>query len=181
MLIALIALVALTLAGVAMLRSVDTSVGIAGNIAFSQTATQSSDLGVQVAFVWLTANAGGTTLQNTDTNSGYYSSVNELNWFSMNSWAAAVVLNNGTPDAGGNVVRYVIHRMCTHPNVAYNGVNNQCALYYPMGAAGTGNSLAVGATTFQGLPLVYYRVTTRVDGPSNTVSVSQTTIQIPAT
>ena len=180
MLIALIALVALTLAGIAMVRSVDTSVGIAGNVAFSQMATHSSDQGVQGAFNWLTANAGGITLQNTDTSNGYYSSVNELDWFNMSSWAAAVVLNNGTPDAAGNVVRYVIHRMCTQPNIAYNGLNNQCALYYPLGAAGSGNSMSVGATSFQGLPLVYYRVTARVDGPSNTVTVSQTAIQLQA-
>ena len=150
MLIALIALVALTLAGIAMVRSVDTSVSIAGNVAFSQTATQSSDQGVQAAFNWLNANAGDTTLQNTDTNNGYYSSVNELDWFNINSWSAAAVLNNGAPDGAGNIVRYVIHRMCTQADVAYNGVNNQCALYYPLGGAGSGNSMTVGAISFQG-------------------------------
>ena len=180
MLIALIALVALTLAGIAMVRSVDTSVGIAGNVAFGQMATQSSDQGVQAAYNWLTANSGGSILQNTDTGNGFYSSVNELDWFNINSWSGAAVLNNGTPDAAGNVVRYVIHRMCTQPNIAYNGLNNQCSLYYPLGAAGTGNSMSVGATSFQGLPLMYFRVTTRVDGPGNTVTIAQTSIQFQA-
>ena len=181
LLVALIALVALTLAGIAMVRSVDTAVSIAGNLAFTQTATQSSDQGVQAAFTWLNANSSDTTLQNTDTSSGYYSSVNELDWSNINSWSAATVLNNGAPDAAGNVVRYVIHRMCTQPNVSYNGVNTQCALYSPEGAAGSGNSKTVGATSVQGLPQVYFRVTVRVDGPSSTVNVSQTTILIPAT
>ena len=43
--IALIVLVAMSLAGVAMVRSVDTSLGIAGNLAFKQSTIQGSDLG----------------------------------------------------------------------------------------------------------------------------------------
>ncbi len=174
--IALIMLVAMTMAGIAMVRSVDTTLGIAGNLAFRQTTLQSGDQGVQTAFDWLLANAGGVTLQNTDLTHGYYAAYNDLNWFDINAWNGAVVLNNGTPDAAGNVTRYVIHRMCTIAGESYAAVNNLCALNYPQGGPTPGGSRAVGAVTFPGNPQLYYRVSIRVDGPRNTTSVTQVSI-----
>ncbi len=180
--IALIVLVAMTLAGVAMVRSMDTTLGIAGNMAFKQASIQSSDLGAQGAYNWLSANSTGTILQDSDIAQGYLSSrpAIEPNWFDINSWGTAVVLNGGAPDAAGNVVRYVVHRMCTEPNTAYNGSNagvaNQCGLYFPVTAAGSGGSMAVGATQFEGIPQLFYRITTRVDGPRNTISITQVSV-----
>jgi len=182
--IALIVLVAMTLAGVAMVRSMDTTLGIAGNMAFKQASIQSSDLGVKSAYDWLGANSAGITLQNSDAVQGYFSArpAIEPNWFDLGTWGSAVVLNGGVPDAAGNVVRYVIHRMCTEPNTAYNGSNagvaNQCALFYPITAAATGGSMAIGSTQFEGIPQLFYRVTTRVDGPRNTVSITQVSVLI---
>lgn len=54
LLIALIALVALTLAGIALVRSVDTGNVIAGNLAFKQAALQVSDTGTEAALTALT-------------------------------------------------------------------------------------------------------------------------------
>jgi type IV pilus assembly protein PilX len=176
--IALIVLVAMTMAGIAMIRSVDTALGIAGNMAFKQATVQASDTGIKAATDWLSAHSAGTTLQNTDGTSGYYSAATELPWFDINSWGGAVVLNGGQPDSAGNVVRYVIHRMCTQPDTAYNGPNNQCALYYSSGGSCPGCSMSVGASQFTGIPQLYYRITTRVDGPRNTVSIMQVNILI---
>ncbi|MEJ7807583.1 MAG: hypothetical protein WKG03_16870, partial [Telluria sp.] len=53
LLMALIALVALTLAGLAMVRSVDTGNVIAGNMAFRQAAMQQVDVGIEAAFIAL--------------------------------------------------------------------------------------------------------------------------------
>ena len=52
---ALIALVVMSLAAVALIRSVDTSTMIAGNLAFKQSATTSGDSGVEGAITALTA------------------------------------------------------------------------------------------------------------------------------
>ena len=180
--IALIALVAMTLAGIAMIRSVDTTLGISGNIAFRQTATQSTDQGIQAAVAWLNANAAGTTLQNTDLTQGYrasYGGEPPLGWFDINSFSSAIVLNSGNADVSGNVVRYVIERMCA--NTGTYAPPNSCATDSPQGATGTGGSLSVGAPGFGGLPLVYFRVTARVDGPRNTVAITQASIQLPGT
>jgi Tfp pilus assembly protein PilX len=189
--IALIVLVAMTLAGIALMRSVDTTLGIAGNMAFKQATIQGADRGVKVAFDWLAANSGGTTLQNTDTAVGYFSSkpANEPDWFDIAQWTNAVRLPNeggfvGQPDNAGNVVRYIIHRMCNCADVPYNTVctgsssANVCALYYPPSGASSGGSMSVGAAKFEGIPQLYYRVTTRVDGPRNTISITQVTVLI---
>src|SRR5262245_52947646 len=58
LIIALIVLVALTLAGVAMMRSVDTASIVAGNIAFKQSTIVASDQGIQQAYGYLAGVAG---------------------------------------------------------------------------------------------------------------------------
>lgn len=50
LLIALIVLVAMTLAAIGMMRSVDTTTVIAGNVAFKQTTLQSADQGISTAY-----------------------------------------------------------------------------------------------------------------------------------
>ena len=180
--IALIVLVAMSLAGVALMRSVDTGLVVAGNMAFKQSAIMVADRGTQEAVKWLQDNSGGATLQNTNVSMGYSSSrpVAEPNWFAPDSWSQSVAVNGGAPDASGNVVRYVIHRMCTQPDTAYNGSNgivqNECALFYALSAAAAGGSMSVGAPQFIGTPQIYYRITTRVEGPRDTVSVIQTSV-----
>src|SRR4029450_482258 len=54
--IALIVLVAMSLAGIALMRSVDTNVLIAGNLAFRQGATSAGDWGIESARIWMTGN-----------------------------------------------------------------------------------------------------------------------------
>lgn len=182
--IALIVLVAMTLAAISMTRSIDTANVVAGNMAFKQATLQASDLGAKAAYDWLVANSGGTTLQNTDPGRGYFSArpAAEPNWFDSANWGSGFPLNGGTPDAAGNVVTYMIHRMCTLPDTAYNGsvggVANQCALTFPTAGGATGGSMAVGATQFEGIPQLFYRITTRVDGPRNTVSITQVSVLI---
>ena len=182
--IALIVLVAMSLAGVALMRSVDTGTVVAGNMAFKQAAIMVADRGTQEATKWLADNSAGATLQSTDETRGYFSSrpVVEPDWFDAASWTQSVALNGGAPDASGNVVRYIVHRMCTLPDTPYNGsigaTPNECALYFAASSAASGGSMAVGAPQFIGTPQLYYRVTTRVEGPRNTVSVIQSSVLV---
>ncbi len=181
--IALIVLVAMSLAGVALMRSVDTGTVVAGNMAFKQSAIMVADRGTQEAVKWLGDNSAGTTLQMTNPSKGYFSSRpvgKEPDWFDPASWSESVAVNGGTPDAAGNVTRYVIHRMCTLPDVPYNssGPDNECALYFALSAGAAGGSMAVGAPQFIGTPQLYYRVTTRVEGPRDTVTVIQTSVLV---
>lgn len=130
---ALIALVVLSLAAVALIRSVDTSTLIAGNLAFKQAATTSGDAGVETAIGWLaTTEAANSALNvlnnpahafnNDNLPAGYYSSVHDdpadpayLSLFADATWSAANSASAGT-DNSGNTIRYVIQRMCRTAN-----------------------------------------------------------------
>jgi type IV pilus assembly protein PilX len=172
--IALIMLVAMTLAGIAMVRSVDTTLGIAGNLAFRQTTIQSADPAVKVAFDWLSANTANLITNNPA--AGYAAANSELNWFNINAWNQAILLNGGVADAAGNVTRYIIHRMCPFSG-AVDPVANPCSTYKSTGVI-DGGSFLVGAPKFSAIPQYYYRVSVRVDGPRNTTSVTQAFIII---
>ena len=87
LLIALTVLVAMSLAGVALMRSVDNTVVIAGNISFKQAGLQVSDRGSRDAYAWLNIiNAlptGMAGLRDDIPTSGYYSArpPTEPDWF----------------------------------------------------------------------------------------------------
>jgi Tfp pilus assembly protein PilX len=173
--IALIVLVAMALAGIAMMRSVDTALGVAGNLAFKEASVQATERGVSSAYAYLST-ASGTQLNSDDPANGYQAALaSDSNWFDPASWGSAVDVYPGSTDAAGNRVRYVIHRMCS---LSGPFGDTQCALYTPTGGSSSGSTMQVGATQFQSSPSVYYRITTRVDGPRNTVSVTQTTVLI---
>lgn len=143
---ALVALVVMSLAGIALIRSVDTSTLIAGNLAFRRAAAASGDAGAEAAIAWLqttqAANAGSSPLLNathvfnqTNLNArpGYHASVDQaINLFSNATWAgnnsvrltwddAGNVIYDGTgpvlTDTSGNQIAYIIQRMCRTPSV----------------------------------------------------------------
>jgi len=181
--IALIVLVAMTLAGIAIMRSVDTATLIAGNLAFKQGTMQSSDNGIEQAYQWLLANRPTLSLDNAGQgyNSGYATPV----WTTAGTWTNSVTV--GT-DAAGNTISYQIHRMCNCPNTLYNGVcpsllSNQCALDNPLGTGAppppaAGESFTVGAPGYLQDPRLYYRITVRTQGPRSTVSYVQAMVAI---
>lgn len=174
LIIALIILVALMLGGIAMMRSVDTTVLVAGNLAFRNSAVNSSDLGSREALRWLNSVADRTVSDNTNdtaTSNGYF-----------NSYSAAVdplispaIWNNArclAADSAGNTVCYVINRMC-------DAGSGTCATYRTSATGtGSGGSLTgdeAATTTATG---IYYRVTARITGPRNTQAMIQTTLAL---
>jgi type IV pilus assembly protein PilX len=197
--IALIALVAMSLAAVALIRSVDTSTMIAGNLAFKQTATSSGDSGPEGAIAWLANTASMNTsdprvdplhpFNNDNLASGYYSSINEaapLDLFATTTWATSAPATGSLYDAQGNeyydiahtkptgnTVRYLIQRMCRTPNQMLS--ETDCLFG---GTPDVGSPMGVD-TKYQAPPIAnlagspIYRVTARVIGPKNTVSYIQ--------
>lgn len=186
---ALVSLVAVMLAAVALVRSVDTSTMISGNLAFQQSATASGDAGTEAAITWLaTVEAANTTLNVlndplhpfniNDGANGYWSSLDPAKsltasgGFAWNSTDSKLV---GT-DSSGNTIRFVIQRMCRTPGVAVKDAN---CLY----------SGAIQDTNGQNIPLPQeickgegcpvagqtpqIRITSRTDGPKNTRSYVQ--------
>lgn len=184
--IALIVLVTMTLAGIALVRSMDTTTVISGNLAFRQSTLNATDQGINAAYIWLMSKKGTATLNNSDTSAGYYSSKldPEPDWKDPATWTGLSTVTLAE-DAAGNTTTYVINRMCTQPNTAYNGSNagvaNLCstALSTSTGLC-PGGSMSIGNYCFDATAAgVYYRVTTRTVGPRNSTSITQAMLLIP--
>ena len=175
--IALIVMVALSLAGVALVRSVDTTTSVVGNLAFRQAALLPANLAVEEASRALFKDAAidgvakipDKTKDQSD--ESYFASrqagedvrgVPKLLQKKANYTLPKVL------DAGnGNEVRYVIERICTAPGPAVIG---NCDMMPPKQGVGT----TIGDTAPPSLPQVpFYRVSVRVDGPQNTVTFLQ--------
>lgn len=179
--IALIVLVAMTLAGIGMVRSVDTGNVIAGNLAFKQATLNASDRGVEAGYQWLLSNSGGTTLDTSAPANGYYANpaANDaaIDWDDIASWNGAVTI---PVDTAGNTTRYIIHRMCPAAGsvsaqicaISSNTSGNNAAVLEE------GTSQSTGAVFFTRGNMVYYRITARVDGPRDTTSIVQSYVLI---
>jgi type IV pilus assembly protein PilX len=201
LIIALIVLVAMMLAGVAMVRSVDTTTIIAGNLAFRQSATNSADAAAETAITWLETryevDAFGrrTTLPNPDTNqpwterddvaNGYYAAGNlpQYSPAANESWDAFWTKAGGLvaqaralpADAIGNQTSYVIHRLCQNVGDPTSGAN--CASS-PVLVSYAGNEQESGKDQIASSLGVYYRITIRSQGPRGTVSYIQTIVAL---
>jgi type IV pilus assembly protein PilX len=205
MVLALIVLVALTLASVALVRSVATSNTIAGNLAFQQAATHAADLGIEAAITWLENNSGqpsspngtasacstGSTVLACDQAArGYIAHRQDPDPAASppQTWAA---FWNSLQEAGrtfqlpavnnnGNAVSYVIQRMCSNPGDA-SAMSNSCSAG-PAAVAGTcagGSSCAGGGgPNLNGTSQIYYRITVEVTGPRHTQSLVQAVVAL---
>jgi len=181
--VALIVLVAMTLTGIALIRSVDTNLLVAGNLAFRQGATAAADWGVETARVFLRTAlvANKSALDNNQLASAYYA-----------TWQASLDLHGtgvGAPfdwsgssllvgtDSAGNEVRYVLHRMCGFEGPGTSAIANCVKTAGSSGSSpadgGTKGTVSYGALPLPAPTVIYYRVTVRVLGPRNTLSFVQ--------
>ncbi len=183
LIIALIVLVAMTLAGLAAMRSVDTATILAGNIAVRQASLNAADQGLQAGF-----NLLNTPILNPNANldndgmgqgiAGYYSNAagTEPNWSDPNTWTNPARLPvQLPPDAAGNVVSYIVERLCQIANVAPTGPGQVCGVTVSSASAskqGEDNFRAQDAL-FNNAPIVHYRITVRSVGPRNSVAIVQ--------
>ncbi len=185
----LIALLAMSLAAVALIRSVDTSTLIAGNLAFKQSATSSGDAGIEAAMSWLTTTQAANNAINflsdaahpfnvTDlaTRPGYHSNADPaLNLTTDATWDDLNSVLVGT-DGSGNTIRYLIQRVCrtenalpTTQNCLFSGAlqdNNGQNIPLPQEVCQGAGCPAAGQT-----PQIH--ITARATGPKNTVSYVQ--------
>ena len=178
--IALVVLVAMSLGGVAIMRSVDTATLIAGNLAFKQRTIQGANIGLEHAIKWIADNKANLNVDNFGVGgAGYYSaSSTRFAWETASSWNTAKVINNGNADAAGNVVSYVIHRLCNIPGVGISDTNQLCGFDAGSGGANfekptEGSSASSGGTRFTAASKLYLRIIVRSLGPRNSVSYIQ--------
>ncbi len=179
--VALIVMVALSLAGVALVRSVESTTMVAGNLTFRQSAVPVSMAAVEQAIVDIVEKpATGVPNLDVDTVShNYYASrqPNEDTYgipvalqgnLAAYPAAAQKIVDPGT----GNTARYIIERVCLMSGQVAAPWN--CDLMPPKQAPGT----TTGKIIPIALPRVpFYRLTIRVDGPRATVAYSQATLR----
>jgi type IV pilus assembly protein PilX len=170
MYVAIIVLIIMTLAGIVMLRQMTGSLSIAGNVAFKQNATSVADLGTEAGRGWITAPVRTALELQADQAPGYFSAWNAETNPAAFDWAQSVQV---APDDGtGNEVRYIVHRLCQTANLAANDPAQVCV------RTGVATGGSKGSFTYSNPPPVpavapFYRITTRVTGPRNTVSYTQ--------
>lgn len=143
---ALISLLAMSLAAVALIRSVDTSTMISGNLLYKQSATTSAEGGINAVVTWLAATQAANASLNVVNNAahgfnvtclatraigtvnasdpgcaavipGYHSSADPaINLTATTTWNGVNDVAVGT-DVNGNTIRYIIQRMCRNANL----------------------------------------------------------------
>ncbi|MDM0027650.1 pilus assembly PilX family protein [Variovorax saccharolyticus] len=201
LILALIALVALTLAAIAMTRSVATSNAIAGNLAFQQAATHSADVGIETAVAWLEDAAGtagtgacsGAKLGCDLPNNGYLASrldpatsqTWEVFWKTSLASKARTLETDSVSASTGNTISYVIQRMCATTGDANTDLN-PCATSptassgsCPGGTTCTGGGGRGGTgSNVNAAKQTYYRITVLVTGPRNTQSLVQAMVAL---
>lgn len=180
--VALVVLLLVTLAGIALMRSVDTTTLVAGNLAFQQAATRAADAGVERAIATLQQLAADGQLDASDSTNSYFATLRSndspdpavparRDWPTL--WANSIAPNIAAPamDNLGNAVEFAIHRQCT--NAAPANAGGDCVTA-PGQPTSSGSSEDSNDIQIKGDPgRVYYRITVRVTGPRRTESYVQ--------
>jgi Tfp pilus assembly protein PilX len=172
--IALIVLVAMTLGGIALVRSVYTANIIAGNMAFRESAVSSGDAGIEAAVTWLQSPSASCTDLGADCFSFGYAAYRTdpaagQSWDDF--WAGLVTagqVRTLAADSAGNTVSYAIQRLCN----AIGAAQDAGCSTAPATLTSGGNDQS-GQTPLNSIARVYYRVTSRSSGPRNTVTYVQ--------
>ncbi|OYZ70505.1 MAG: hypothetical protein B7X98_00685 [Methylophilaceae bacterium 17-43-7] len=186
--VALMALVVMSLASVALIRSVDTSSQITGNLAFKQSTSITSSYGIEAM-----ADTIGSQLKiyatTNDPSNGFYAVcttfdtgatgqcngenlVAEATWTDANSKLASGAGISDGKDPYGNTIRYIVERMC---NQAGNSNIDRCLMASSPTDTSSKNVVGIGTPILEPIsePLPLYRVTVRISGPKNTVTYVQ--------
>lgn len=170
--ISLIILVALSLAGLALVRSTDTANVISGNMAFRAAAVQAVDVGVEDAFLSIAGATGYALAPETGVANKYYPQIQDAtgpdgvpDGLPDITWSSVA----GATPTDGNTVRWVAERMCSGLTTTRELILANCST-----APGNPNSSQKpGLQPTNQNFAVAYRVTVRVEGPRNTVAMAQ--------
>jgi Tfp pilus assembly protein PilX len=202
LLVALIVLTAMTMAGIALVRSVDTNALVASNLSHRQGAQFAGEAGVEEARAWLLTMAAS-DLGADNSASGYFATRLAGMDLTGNSTTAtsdnvkwkdfdgSIQSGSTTPlcmakDDAGNQVCYVVNRMCDNPGAVDRATCD--VITSPPGSSGlTSHDKYRPDITFNitdpipsGNPPIaaLYRVTVRTSGPRNNVSFIQVFLAI---
>jgi|GEM_PF-6275837 len=179
LILALIVLAVLLVGAIAMFRNADVSSMIAGNLAFRDVSVRASDVAIKNATDYLTNTVTSSNF-NTDSAPGYYATQRAVTAdgipcsLALGSTCTASTMNWGTPVTVGTAqVFTVIDRLCNATPTADPSLNCLIDQQAISDSSKVGNSLT--STTIS-TTSIYYRVTVKVLGASNTESYVQVVI-----
>jgi len=185
--VALIGMVVLSLAAVALLRSVDSGNSISGNLAFKQATVGPVNYAIEQANYALFEGpliARVADLFNHDLTKNYYANLQagEINGIPAILYGPSYVYPGAFQsftDSAGNTIRWAIERMCAGfgpapapyfgPPLVGDGPQ-ACDLMVPKVSSGR-TTMKIPGIPVDPVPL--YRVSIRIDGPANTVTYAQ--------
>ncbi|RZL01452.1 MAG: hypothetical protein EOP36_11535 [Rubrivivax sp.] len=196
---ALLALVALSLAAIGLIRSAETSTLIIGNLGFRQEATAVAEHATEAATAYLKA---ATSLDNDDTSNGYYASSHDsetidvtglqystpdnrtmINWDGDNCGGSGglclrplkLAVASSMPDI---VQQYVILRLCPLTGAANSG-GNTCSQPPSTSSGNTDKKGGLSYAEPDHLAMTagaYYRIVVRVKSSRDTTSFTETIV-----
>jgi type IV pilus assembly protein PilX len=189
----LLALLAMSLAAVALIRSVDTGTLIAGNLTFKQSTTSGADARLEDAMAWLSAQQLASDAKNVlmdpthfsnndNIGAGYYSFVDKTKSLTNMSAASHFLWTDADSspeiiDKAGNKKRYIIQRMCLTANTIVSV--NECLFGGAPRPEDGGQEVPLPSEVCigPGCPVKgqtpQYRITVQSIGPKSTTSYVQ--------
>lgn len=193
MIVTLVILVAMTLLSIGLFRSTDTATQVATNLGFRQSAISSGDAGTEAAIAWLQANKA--SLTGDVPASGYYAteqvgtdftgkltsanSSDDVSWTGASGSSRRAFTVTTDLASVGNKVAYIIQRMCDQTGAYVAGSTIQCATSSSaVATGGSQGSSSYGSYSITGKAMMFYRITSRIEGPRNTVGYVQSQILI---
>jgi len=172
--------VALSIAGIALVRSVDTGLSVAANLGFRQASIPPTTWAVENAIAAMFEKKTISDLTKAKLDENYYAYRFEVKTPAKpeNTMGVPYDLQGVSPsnypssflketDGAGNTIRYVIERMCLDegPATAAN-----CDMSPPKKSEAT-TAMELVKVDIPRVP--FYRLTVRVDGPNNTTTLAQ--------
>ncbi|MBC7787372.1 MAG: hypothetical protein H7Z18_08035 [Methylophilaceae bacterium] len=183
MFITLISLVVMLLSSIALVRSTDTSMLIAGHLSFRRDITNQAERAIPAIRVIFQGTGALSTVNSRNSDqisANYYATIQSSNAFGIpnaliNTGSATYNTNVISDATSGVTVRYLIDRMClpTTANAPASAAN--CGLTLSV----TDNSTSgPDAVTAKGPDIPIYRISVRATGPRNTETYMQSTFTV---
>jgi len=177
--IMLIMLAVMLVSSIYLLKASTSTTLTTANLAYDSALGKEADLGVHKAFEWLSGLVDKSVLYNNLPANGYVATMDPTWTVSIAAfWNGSITL---PPDNSGNVIEYVIHRMCSFPG-AYGNANQFCMQTTAKNNAPApvqmGSSLAQNAPPYAGQPQLHYVITARIFGPRGGNVVTQSVVMM---
>ncbi len=175
LIVALIVLAAVMVAGVAMYRSVTSGLGVAGNIGFRQNATSAADLGAEAGIAWVGVTSNTSVGAMDNDLPAYFASWKPDFDPKTYDWSNSTDVVCATCGSSTRI-QYVVHRLCSTTGPA-SALGQSCVrpvreIQIDCGGGGSVEDEAGSSCTSKPM----FRITSRVQGPRNTLSFVQVTM-----